>query len=110
MVPTDEAMITRQMLYSALPVPATAAFAINSSVYPQYLVLLALQQNRVYRQFGSGQYRKLPLPLSKTRHGKNDDMRPGSKFDLGWRAAHILAVERDIRAGRSRTEITLYLL
>ena len=33
MVPTDEAMITRQMLYSALLVPATcAAFAIPSSI------------------------------------------------------------------------------
>src|SRR5580693_5647585 len=34
MVPTDEAIITRQMLYSAFPVPATrAAFAIVFSIY-----------------------------------------------------------------------------
>src|SRR5579863_5997804 len=35
MVPTEEAMMTRQMLYSALPVPATAAFAINFLHYAQ---------------------------------------------------------------------------
>ena len=39
MVPTEDAIITRQMLYSALPVPATcAAFAIVFSVHLQYLV------------------------------------------------------------------------
>jgi hypothetical protein len=38
MVPTDEAIITRQMLYSALPVPATAAFAINFLHLPEVFV------------------------------------------------------------------------
>jgi hypothetical protein len=38
MVPTDDALITLQMLYSALPVPATAVFAITSSIHAKFLV------------------------------------------------------------------------
>src|SRR5580658_3888961 len=39
MVPTDDAMITRQMLYPGLPVPATAAFAMTSSVHSRLPLL-----------------------------------------------------------------------
>src|ERR1700722_14519403 len=43
MVPTDEAMITRQMLYSALPVPTTcAAFAI----LPPFVCSIPVQNHR----------------------------------------------------------------
>src|ERR1700693_2892476 len=147
MVPTEDAIITRQMLYSALPVPATAAFAITSSIYVTFLVLhmhcnllqsqalhglekttnpgtgslpsavalrpesrwsrLFLLQNCAYRQFRSGQHRKLPLPLVKARHRKDDNMRPRAKRNRRRGAAHVLAVKDDVGAGGRRTEITL---
>ena len=152
-------MITRQMLYSALPVPATAAFAITSSIHPevfgpghpfrpcslrQYTAWenpspglyhrtdnsqqiqgqvnfsaqrpshqcsrLFLLQNCAYRQFCSGRHRKLPLPLGEAGHRQNDDMRPGTKGNFRWRAAQVLAVHGDVRAGRCRAEITPYFL
>ena len=55
MVPTDEAIITRQMLYSALTVPATcAAFAIAFSTYTGIGLApkLDLLQPQPLRSFG----------------------------------------------------------
>src|SRR5271168_3401494 len=120
MVPTDEAMITRQMLYPGLLVPATAAFAITSSIYRSNLsctqirapdcLRLFLPQTCAHRQLRSGEHSQLPLPLSKARDRKNDHMRPCRQFDFRWRAAHVLAVERDFRARRRGAEIALYFL
>jgi hypothetical protein len=43
MVPTDEAIITRHMLYSAFRAPGIgAAIAITSSIYLQYLFSTAM--------------------------------------------------------------------
>ena len=144
-------MITRQILYSALPAPTTAAFAIVFSIYrsncsptsdgssalpaqpalekktqprtlppvrknrqPQGQFPIAASppwsglyplQNCTHRQFGSGQNREFPLPLGKPRYGECDHMRPRRELNLGWRAAHVLAVKRDFGARRRRTEI-----
>src|ERR1700733_7244936 len=102
MVPTDEAIITRQMLYSALPVPATTAFAITSSIYRSNLssgqirnphcLRLFLLQNCAHVQFRSGEHGQLPLPLAEARHGKNNDMRSSPQFDFRGRVAHVFAI------------------
>src|ERR1700685_4488676 len=124
MVPTDEAIITRQMLYSARFVPATcAAIAITASIYLQLICprpastavtslrwLLLLQQNCANGQCRSGQHREIPLPLGKAGHGENKGVCSGSQVDLRWSVAHIFPVQRDLRAGGCRSETALDLL
>src|SRR6202167_122642 len=131
MVPTDEAMITRQMLYSGvlLPATATAAFAIPSSVSLQYFSRthiricctptsqrtnppwsrLLLLQNCADRQCRPGDDGKVPLPQGKARHKQCDGMGPGPEADFGRRAAHVPAIQRYFRSRRCRAEIALYL-
>ncbi len=109
MVPTDEAIITRQMLYSALPVPPTAAaFAMTSSIYPQLTVLFPSAKFRlpsiaIRRVPSSSRFHWIKPGIEKTT-----TCAPVTSSISRRRASHILPVKRDIRAGRRRGEITLY--
>ena len=80
-------------------------FAGNKS--GSWLTLLQISR---HIQYCTRLHRKLALPLGKSGRGNDNDMRPNTKGNFGWRAAQIFAIHCNVRAGGCGAEITLDFL
>jgi hypothetical protein len=82
MVPTEDAMITRQMLYSAFRVPNTCAFAIVSSNYLRQLVSTSSHSRRkAIAPSLCGVHCNLDWRLHNVFLSELDGLQPGSTLD-----------------------------